>query len=63
MAGMSRFKELKRIEAAIKNSDKSDLSWAASYCEMRIKTATRKDHQKYWYGIQQDVRKALASSN
>jgi hypothetical protein len=59
---MSRFKELKRIEAAIKNSDKADLGWAESYCAMRIQIATRKDHQKYWREIQQNVRKAAAES-
>lgn len=59
---MSRFKELRRVESAIKNNDKVDLGWADTYCAMRIQTATRKDHQKYWRGIQRDVREALAKS-
>jgi hypothetical protein len=60
---MSRFKELRRIEAAIKNAHKTDLVWADSYCTMRIRTAIRKDHEKYWRGIQQNVRRAQAESN
>ena len=60
---MSRFNELERIKAAIKNSDKVDLMWANAYCAMRIQIAATKDHQKYWRVIQQDVRKALQISN
>ncbi len=58
---MSRFKELRRIESAIKNNDKAQLEWATSYCKMRIGIAVRKDHQKYWHDILEKVGKSLAS--
>jgi len=33
---MTRFKELKRIEAAIKLSDQVGLEWAIGYCKTRL---------------------------
>ena len=36
---MTRFKELKRIEQAIKNKDRNELLWAKEYCEARLKNA------------------------
>jgi hypothetical protein len=60
---VTRFKELKRIEDAIKNADKTDLVWADSYCAMRIKIATIESGKSYWRKIQKDVRNALADSN
>jgi hypothetical protein len=56
---MSRFKELKRIEDAIKHRDKPQLNWAAGYCAMRLSIARRKDHQKYWSDFVKQVEKAL----
>ena len=57
---MTRFNELKRIEAAIEHRDKVQLEWASGYCEMRLKIASRKDHQKYWRQLSEKVRTARA---
>ena len=38
---MTRFKELRRIEAAIENCDSKELIWARDYCAMRIKVANQ----------------------
>jgi hypothetical protein len=56
---MTRFKELARIQAAVKHKNESELRWAVEYCHMRIRIATRKDHAKYWRGIEREVMDAL----
>jgi hypothetical protein len=56
---MTRFKELARIQDAIKHRNESELRWANEYCQMRLRIATRKDHEKYWRGIQREVTGAL----
>lgn len=58
---MTRFKELARIKTAIKNKNEPELRWAAEYCRMRLRIATRKDHAKYWHGIEREVTDALRS--
>ncbi len=58
---MTRFKELRRIQAAIKYRNESELRWAVEYCQMRLRLATRKDHAKYWRGIKREVTKGLHS--
>jgi hypothetical protein len=58
---MTRFKELARIQAAIKHRNEPELRWAAEYRQMRLRIATRKDHAKYWRGIKRDVTDALRS--
>jgi hypothetical protein len=58
---MTRFKELKRIEAALEHKDRAALQWALGYCTMRIKIATRKEHVKEWREIESKVKAALAS--
>ena len=58
---MTRFKELKRIEQAIKNADKTELVWADSYCAMRIKVATIERGKNHWRKIQKSVRNVLAA--
>jgi hypothetical protein len=60
---VTRFKELRRIEAAIKDKDQRSLAWALSYCEMRIKIANRKDHEKHWRGLKSRVEKAISTSD
>ena len=60
---MTRFPDLKRIEAAIKNKDLNDLRWAIEYCRMRIGIATRKEHEQYWKGIRKKVQEALTNSD
>ena len=58
---MTRFKELARIQAAIRHRNESELRWAVEYCQMGLRIATRKDHAKYWRGIERDVTGALRS--
>ena len=58
---MTRFKELARIQAAIKHRNESELRWAFDYCQMRLRIATRKDHAKYWRDIEREVMDALRS--
>lgn len=57
---MTRFKELQRIETAIKHRNQSELEWALSYCKMRWGIASRKDHRKHWHKLQNQVKAALA---
>jgi len=52
---MTRFKELARIQAAIEHKNESELRWAAEYCQMRLRVATRKDHAEYWRGVEREV--------
>jgi hypothetical protein len=59
---MTRFKELRRIEAAIKHRNSPELQWAVAYCQMRLQIATRKDHQKHWHQLEAKVRQALENS-
>ena len=56
---MTRFRELQRIESALKHKSESELQWALGYCKMRLAIAVRKDHQKYWRKLERDVRAAL----
>lgn len=58
---MSRFKELNRIQAAIKNADKPELDWALSYCRLRLDLASRKDHATHWRKLEKEVSAALES--
>ena len=45
---MTRFKELRRIEAAILHKNQSELEWAESFCKHRLSTAQMKSHEKYY---------------
>ena len=45
---MTRFKELRRIEAAIDHNNKEEISWALAYCKTRLKLAHLKQHVKHW---------------
>jgi hypothetical protein len=56
---MSRFKELRRFEAAIDHKNKQELEWAKGYCAMRLSSATRKDHQEHWRHLEEKVNQAL----
>jgi hypothetical protein len=58
---MSRFEEKKRIDQAIKHRNSSELQWALSYSQMRLKMATLKHHQKAWRRIERSILQALAS--
>jgi hypothetical protein len=57
---MTRFKELRRIEPAIEHTNKPELEWALGYCKMRLGSAPRKDHQKYWHKLERRIQNALA---
>ena len=60
---MTRFKQLRRIEAAIEHRNEKELRWALDYCVIRIsvagQVATMKRQQTYWRGIERKVRTAL----
>jgi hypothetical protein len=58
---MTRFKEFARIRAAIKHKNEPELQWAFEYCQMRLRIATRKDHAKYWRGVQREVTDVIRS--
>ncbi len=45
---MTRFKELQRIELAIKNKNQDEINWALNYCKSRLKIARLKTHIKHW---------------
>jgi len=58
---MSRFSELTRIEAAIKNKSAKELEWSLWYCRMRQKLPTAlAAHVKYWSGVEALVKEAIA---
>lgn len=56
---MTRFKELKRIGAAIERNNQPELRWALGYCTMRIQIATRKDQLKHWRQLENKVKAVL----
>jgi hypothetical protein len=56
---MTRFKELRRIEAAIEHRDEAQLRWAADYCRMRIRIAPTTRAAEHWRRIEQRVKAAV----
>jgi putative ubiquitin-RnfH superfamily antitoxin RatB of RatAB toxin-antitoxin module len=56
---VTRFKELSRIETAIKRKNTAELHWALDYCKMRLGIAARKEQVKHWQKIEKRVRQAL----
>ena len=44
---MSRFKEGKRIAAAIEHKNKNELLRAIEHCQIRLSLATIKEHKKH----------------
>lgn len=56
----SRVKDVRRIDAALVSRDPKELQWAATYCEMRISIARRKDHASYWRQRLKGVRTAMS---
>ena len=56
---MTRFKELRRIEAALENGDARELRWAQDYCRMRLKLATTKHAMQHWSRVEARVSTAL----
>ncbi len=57
---MTRFKELRRIEAAIERQDEPELRWALAYSEMRVKLAARKLHEKTWRQLARRIKETLS---
>ncbi|HEY6414398.1 MAG TPA: hypothetical protein VIX42_11980 [Edaphobacter sp.] len=54
---MSRFSEVARIEAAIKNKNSKELEWSIWYCQMRQRLPSAlKAHVKYWSEMEDKVR-------
>ena len=56
---MTRFKELRRIEAAIKHRDADSLKWAAEYCRGRIASARTKRGEDQWRRVEKRVLAAI----
>ena len=56
---MSRFKELNRIEEAIRHKNIPELQWAQSYSQSRINSAEMKEHLKHWKQINERVIEAI----
>ena len=56
---MTRFKEKRRIDAAISHKDKPELEWALSYAKSRLSIAKLKSHQKHWKKIISEVERIL----
>jgi len=56
---VTRFKELRRIENALKHRDERELRWALSYCKMRLSIGVRKDHTKVWEVRRRQIEAAL----
>ena len=58
---MSRFKQLRRIENAIKHKNQEELSWALDYAQMRLKLASMKRHEKHWRKMLKQIQDAAES--
>ncbi|MBI5634901.1 MAG: hypothetical protein HZA15_15645 [Nitrospirae bacterium] len=56
---MTRFKELQRIEIAIKHKNREELLWGLQYCQMRLKIITMKSHEKTWHKRIKNIEAAL----
>jgi hypothetical protein len=60
---MTRFKELRRIEAAIDHKNKAELLGSLGYCQTRVETAkmvhSMRRQEKFWRGTEKKVRAAL----
>jgi hypothetical protein len=58
---VTAFSEIKRIEAAIANKNAKELEWSLWYCQMRQNVpSARRQHNKYWSGVEDTVRAAMA---
>jgi hypothetical protein len=60
---MTRFKELARIDRAMRDGNATDLRWAQSYCRSRIAIAPTESQRKYWSELFAKVEAALAASS
>jgi hypothetical protein len=58
---VTRFSEVKRIEAAIKNKSAKELEWSLWHCQMRQAIPSAQPGEvKYWRGIEALVKEAMA---
>jgi hypothetical protein len=58
---VSKFSEVDRIEAAIKNKNAKDLEWSLWYCRMRQGVPSAQPGEvKYWSGIEALVKQTIA---
>ena len=60
---MSRFKELRRIEDAIRHNNPKELEWSKDYCALRLSLARLKTHKKHWFNLLKKVNLALEENN
>jgi predicted GIY-YIG superfamily endonuclease len=56
---MTRFKEQRRIEQAIKHQNMNELLWAIEYCKMRLSLSTMKEHKKHWQKQKKKLEESL----
>ena len=57
---MTRFKQLKEYERAVKSGTRDDLQKAIDYCQLRISLATMKQHEKHWRNRLRDAEQAMS---
>ncbi len=56
---MTRFKEQRRIEAAIKHRNSQELAWALSYCQQRLELSSVKQHEKHWMKLIKEIEQTM----
>ncbi len=64
-ARIRKAKELARVEAALLEGKKSELEWAAEYCQTRARAAwdpNHKERSEYWIRLEARVADALAKA-
>jgi hypothetical protein len=57
---MTRFKELERIERALRDKHQPELQWAFEYSRSRTRIAPNKRQQKYWRELSGKIEAALS---
>jgi hypothetical protein len=57
---MTRFKQLKEHDRAVKSGTIDDLQKAIDYCQMRIRSATMKHHEKHWSKLLREAEQAMS---
>jgi hypothetical protein len=58
-------KELARVEAALCEGTKSELQWAAEYCQKRARASwnpSRKERSEHWIRLKAQIEDALAQA-
>ena len=57
---MTRFKQLKEHDRAVKSGTRDELQKAIDYCHMRIGSAAMKHHEKHWRKLLREAEKAMS---